>query len=275
MVNLGCEVDYTFKNGFILGVEHLHTITSKIKERYPDEALIYKITKSDSYVYSSADVDDIINEENGSSNYIKKLEVILNSSETINFNLCFEKKQNTTLRIKGSDKDKIYLLYNDIKTYVEKEITTVRFFIDYESVSTLIGIVMIPLLFVAGCLAFSSFNEDKYRDAAINALNSNDLGIKLNYLIEEKIRSSTFSGREGPLVRIIMWIAVLTMLGTMLYSFLMRKESVIRITDYFLFGKQIKIYDKKLKLRNQIIWTVVVGLIISMIAGFIVYYVTK
>ena len=126
-----------------------------------------------------------------------------------------------------------------------------------------------------GCLVFSGFNEDKYRDTAINALNSNDLGIKLNYLIEDKIRNSTFSGREEPLVSILMWIAMLTMLGTTLYSVLMRKGSVIRITDYFLFGKQIKIYDKKLKLRNQIIWTVVVGLIIRMIAVFIVCYVTK
>ncbi len=44
MINKGCEVNYSFQNGFILGEEQLQTLSSKIKERYPKEELIYKIT---------------------------------------------------------------------------------------------------------------------------------------------------------------------------------------------------------------------------------------
>ena len=51
MINKGCEVNCCFENGFILGEEHLQTLSSKIRERYPEEELIYKITKSHSYVF--------------------------------------------------------------------------------------------------------------------------------------------------------------------------------------------------------------------------------
>ena len=60
-----------------------------------------------------------------------------------------------------------------------------------------------------------------------------------------------------------------------LNSIFLKKGSAFRITDYFLFGKQKEVYNKKLKLKNQIIWTVVVGLFISIIAGFIVYFMTN
>ena len=209
MVNLGCEVDYTFKNGFILGDEHLHTITSKIKERFPNEELVYRITRNDSYVYLSSDVDDIINEENGSSNYIKKLEFILNVSETLHFNLCFEKNEDTSLRITGSDRDKIYLLYNDIKTYVEKDITTVKLFINNDLSSKFYGAPLIPLLGVFACFIYSFSKENAYANAALIALESNDLGIKLNYLIEDRIRNLKFFGGEGRGVITLMGISLL------------------------------------------------------------------
>ncbi len=132
MINKGCEVNYSFQNGFILGEEQLQTLSSKIKERYPKEELIYKITKSDSYVFQTVDINEIFKEENGNGNFIKKLDMIMDNGDIINFSLCFEKGEDTSLKITGDNKDKIYLLYNEIKTYVEKEVTTVRTFLKYD-----------------------------------------------------------------------------------------------------------------------------------------------
>ena len=110
MINKGCEVNYSFQNGFILGEEQLQTLSSKIKERYPKEELIYKITKSDSYVFQTVDINEIFKEENGNGNFIKKLDMIMDNGDIINFSLCFEKGEDTSLKITGDNKDKIYLL---------------------------------------------------------------------------------------------------------------------------------------------------------------------
>ena len=103
MINKGCEVNYSFQNGFILGEEQLQTLSSKIKERYPKEELIYKITKSDSYVFQTVDINEIFKEENGNGNFIKKLDMIMDNGDIINFSLCFEKGEDTSLKITGDN----------------------------------------------------------------------------------------------------------------------------------------------------------------------------
>lgn len=274
MINKGCEVNYSFQNGFILGEEQLQTLSSKIKDRYPKEELIYKITKSDSYVFQTVDINEIFKEENSNGNFIKKLDMIMDNGDIINFNLCFEKGEDTSLKITGDNRDKIYLLYNEIKTYVEKEVTTVKTFLKYDILKGICYIVSILSLLGCMLLMMSSLFHNRVEKAK-EVLDSSDLAIKLNYLIEQQVSASNdveeYMYTFIPIAVIAMFLIVIPIL----LKFLWGKNGVLRITDYFLFGKQKNIYDKKVKVKNNIIWTVGVGLVISIIGGFIVYFLTK
>lgn len=262
MINKGCEVNHCFKNGFILGEEHLQILSSKIKERYTEEELIYRITKNNSYIFQTLDINEIFKEENSNSNIINKLEIIIDNNDTINFSLCFEKGENTSLKIIGTDKDKIFLLYNEIKTYIEKEITTVKIFIKKEDlVDICIGIILLTLLvFLLFLEQFTSFDKTKVEDI----LNSSNISIKLNFLIERQEYFNLYYGN--------LFFSFLTII---LLKIFINKNTILGITDYFLFGKQKNVYEKKIKTRNNIIWTIGIGLVVSTVAGLFVYFLTK
>ena len=58
-------------------------------------------------------------------------------------------------------------------------------------------------------------------------------------------------------------------------EFLWGKKGVLRLDDYFLIGKQKNVYDKKMKMRNNLIWTIGIGLVVSIVGGLLVYFFTK
>ncbi len=273
MINKGCEVNHCFKNGFILGEEHLQILSSKIKERYAEEELIYRITKNNSYIFQTLDINEIFKEENSNSNIINKLEIIIDNNDTINFNLCFEKGENTSLKIIGTDKDKIFLLYNEIKTYIEKEITTVKIFIKKEDlVDICLGIIFLTLLaFLLFLEQFTLFDKTKVEDI----LNSSNISIKLNFLIEKQSYSSLDFEKNKNILFPITVILFFSFLIIILLKIFINKKTILGITDYFLFGKQKNVYEKKIKTRNNIIWTIGIGLIVSIVAGLFVYFLTK
>lgn len=276
MINKGCEVNYCFKNGFILGEEHLQILSSKIKERYTEEELIYRITKNNSYIFQTLDINEIFKEENSNSNIINKLEIIIDKNDTINFSLCFEKGENTSLKIIGTDKDKIFLLYNEIKTYIEKEITTVKIFIKKEDlIDICLGIILLTLLtllvFLLILEQFTSFDKTKVEDI----LNSSNISIKLNFLIEKQSYNSLYLEKNKNILTPIIVICFFSFLIIILLKIFINKNTILGITDYFLFGKQKNVYEKKIKTRNNIIWTIGIGLVVSIVAGFFVYFLTK
>lgn len=275
MVNKGCEVSYCFNKGFILNEEHLQTMSSMIHERYTEE-LLYKITKSDSYIYQTSDINEIFKEENSNANLISKLVVVIDNGDIINFNLCFEKGEASTLKIIGEDKDKIFLLYNEIKTYVEKEITTIRIFLAYDTLqsvcSFLSTFLMLGILFLMLVLTTSmSVGTEEIEEV----INSSDVLVKLNYLIAQRGTTDEELTKYMYIFLPIMLIAVSIVFLPKLVKFLWGKKGVLRLDDYFLIGKQKNVYEKKVKMRNNIIWTVGIGFLVSIVAGLLVYFFTK
>lgn len=274
MINAGCEVNCCFKNGFILREEHLQTLTSIIKDRYPNETLIYKITKSNSYVFHTTDINEVINEENSNANIINKLDIIVDNNNIINFSLCFEKGEDTRLKLEGIDKDSIFLLYNEIKTYVEKEITIVKTFLKYDVLKGVCYII--TLLAMLGCLLFMILTLFQNDISNVNdILASSDIATKLNYLIEQQANNIKLAGES-------IYFILPILFGVMLFSFIpgilrffFGKNGILRITDFFLFGKQKNIYEKKIKTKANIVWSVCIGLVVSIVAGFFVYFITN
>lgn len=276
MVNKGCEVSYCFNKGFILNEEHLQTISSMIHERYTEE-LLYKITKSDSYIYQTSDINEIFREENSNANLISKLVVVIDNGDIINFNLCFEKGEASTLKIIGEDKDKIFLLYNEVKTYVEKEITTIRTFLAYDTLQSVCSILSTFLMLgvVVFMMLVSTNSLSVETEEIEEVINSSDVLVKLNYLIAQRGNADGELTKYMYILFPIMLIAVLIVFLPKLVKFLWGKKGVLRLDDYFLIGKQKNVYEKKIKMRNNIIWTVGIGFLVSIVAGLLVYLFTK
>ncbi|MCI9079878.1 MAG: hypothetical protein HFH68_13340 [Lachnospiraceae bacterium] len=242
MIDKGCEVNYDFKNGFILGEEHLQILSSKIKERYPEEELIYKITKNNSYIFQTLDINEIFKEENSNANIINKLEIIINNEDTVNFSLCFEKGKNTSLKIIGTNKDRIFLLYNEIKTYVEKEITTVKIFFKNNDlfeiyVYILLSLLSLLFLFIVFIEPDLSYNKKEIEDI----LNSSDIHLKLNFLINKQ-SNEYFHKYDASIIPSSIAIVLIFLC---LFIYIFNKNRILKITDYFLFGKQKNVYEKK------------------------------
>lgn len=273
MINKGCEVNHDFKNGFILNEEHLQTLSSMIRERYTEE-LIYQITKSDSYIFQTSDINEIIKEENSSANLINKMAIIIDD-DNISFILCFEKGEATFLRIIGEDKDKIFLLYNEIKTYVEKEITTVKTFLSYDTMQNICSVLSSFLMIGSILLLLIPLSYSRNNEGIDEAINSSDVLFKLNYLINQRGNTDRAMEKYMYIIFPIMVIAVILVFVPKLLRFLWGQKGVLRITDYFLFGKQKKVYDKKIKIKNNIVWTVDIGFLVSILAGLVIYFVTN
>lgn len=276
MVNKGCEVSYCFSKGFILNEEHLQTISSMIRERYTEE-LVYKITKSDSYIYQTSDINEIFKEENSNANLINKLVVAIDNSDIINFQLCFEKGKPSTLKIVGEDKDKIFLLYNEIKTYVEKEITIIKTFLAYDTLQSICSILSTFLML--GCFVFMQLMLKNSLSVGTaeseKAINSSDILVKLNYLIVQLGNTDEKSVEYLHIFWPVMFGSIVLIFLPKIVEFLWGKKGVLRLDDYFLIGKQKNVYDKKMKMRNNLIWTIGIGLVVSIVGGLLVYFFTK
>lgn len=274
MINKGCEVNYYFKNGFILSEEHLQTLSSMIKGRYAEEELIYRITKSSSYIYQTSDIDEIFKEENSKANLINKLDIIIDNEDRIKFSLCFEKGEYSCLRIIGVDKDNVFLLYNEIKTYVEKEITTVKTFLSYYALQSICSSVS-SLLLLSGMLYMFMGIINAKTEGLNEALNSSDVMAKLNFIISQQNNNGINNKRDMYVFLPIAVISTLLLFIPKMLNFFLSKNGVLRITDYFLFGKQKNVYDKKIKVKNNVIWSIGIGFLVSIVAGFFVYVFTK
>lgn len=274
MINKGCEVDCYFKNGFILGEEHLQTLSSMIKNRYAEEDLIYKITKSSSYIYQTSEIEEIFKEENSKANLINKLEIVIDNEDKVKFDLCFEKGEYSYLRIMGVDKDIVFLLYNEIKTYVEKEIAIKKVFLSYYTLQSICSSISSLLLLGSMFFALGGLVNPK-SEGVSEALNSSDILFKLNYLISQQSNTGINNKKYVYIFFPIALISILVLFVPKILNFFWGKNGALRITDYFLFGKQKTVYDKKIKVKNNFIWSIGIGFLVSIVAGFVVYIFTK
>ncbi len=257
---MAAYVDHRFNGGFILDEGKLRKIVELINNRYPPEMLSFSVYRGDSYSYSTKDVNHVIDEDNDDWRAIAQLEVLIDTEE-VNLKLIFSER-NFSIRITGSNRDTVFLLFSDLKEYINSEVLSHKKR-DYEAILFFTSIsVLLPL----AAYYFMERTNGNLSQEAILA--SDDMTAKLNYLIS--------NGRSKDTLEPI-YVIFLALIAP--FSILISKMGdVIRFinpTNQFLFGKNIEKFNKRKKLVSNIFWVVIVGALVSLVTGGIVWVLTK
>ncbi|CAD7380678.1 hypothetical protein [Xanthomonas arboricola] len=170
----------------------------------------------------------------------------------------------TFLSIEGEERDTVYLLFGDLKSYISSEIEEGSSLFDflYKSSS-----VVIPAGLV--CLAFLNVMRVSTGSAQlrIKALGDPNIAHKLDYLISKSV---------SPIAPLLILFAAMIVPMLFLTANPIRPlAKKMEMTNVFLLGKQVLIHQKRKKLISNIFWVVFIGAAVSIVTGLCVWYVTK
>ncbi len=267
---MGAYVDHSFPRGFILDEERVRrikdTLESRLSKRPNPISPTYKVYRGDGYSYTTQLIDDVTREDNEDWRRITRLDVTADEKDKLELKLTFGAK-GVDLNIIGDDRDEVYLLFSDLRDYIQNEVAVVRAVPEgFGALVTVIAITLLVLIFL-GPLAYQSRGRspEEYK----SLLRSADTIPKLNFLIESARRQDL--GRMG-------FFGILGMLAVLV---LMITHSFQRIGEYFfpsnqfIFGKQKQAFDRRQRFRSNLFWVGIVGLAVSLVAGFVVWYATR
>lgn len=260
---MSAYVDHDFKKGFVLDevrVRKLHEIIStRLAKLNNPPSLELKVYRGDSYVYETSSVDEVLREDNDDWRAITRLEFIAQTDDVFLFVLRFSSR-GTTLNIVGDDRDAVFLIFSDIREYLQTSVLS-GIPVSRDAIR-LIGII-ITFAAMVGFLwsIVSSTKPDAPRIA--DALSSSSLAEKMNYIINERALKHfpAFS---------FAWLALMTlsMIGSISGIF----ESIWHIlfpSNLFLFGQRKVAYDKRRSMLSKVFWGFFVALGVSILAGVV------
>lgn len=265
---MGAYVDHKFDRGFILDEERLRKlhelITSRLAKFERPLSPSYKVFRGDSYSYETDSVEDVAKEDNEDWRAIAKLEIVARDLDVFDFKLSFSSK-GPIIEISGDDRDFVFLLFSDLKAYIQDQILVGRVL----SKDTARAIGMLIMLVALPGVLFSALGRARSDPAFTRAaLESSDLADKLNYLIEVGLRNQP--GAEVYALIVIMIISLVITSGAL--------EAAWRVafpSNVFLFGARKVAFERRRTLLGRIFWVVIVGLGVSAAAGLLVWWLTK
>ncbi|MEB3901853.1 hypothetical protein ODI84_16905 [Pseudomonas putida] len=116
-------LETSFKKGFLLTEEGLIKLDDIVRKRLfpaePSKTLKYKVFRVDGMLLEFDVPAEVVSEENSSRNAISRLEVSYAGDSK--FQLVFDPKKEVELEIESDDRDLAYLLFSDIKEYLNSD----------------------------------------------------------------------------------------------------------------------------------------------------------
>lgn len=241
-------VDHKFKRGFLLSEEHLRKLNEIIARRVGANGaspLDYIVRREDSLEFRTDSIDEVCADENARARRIKQIIFRLKNDDD-SFLLSFTEK-GAYLSLSGEDRDATFLLFTDIRTYIDTEVAR-RWMVPADAMLALVGLgAPIALLLMLVTLVY--FGSQKAYAAAEQARQSHDIAVKLNFLIGNKIRLTSV----GPSLFVVMGIFI---------TFSIFLTQLPRIGRYvfpyneFLLGKRISELERRRKTLNYLIGSV-------------------
>lgn len=257
-------ISYKFNRAFVLWAEHIIKLDEIIQKRLEEAGLSkdisYKVYMSNSITYDTANYEDIIKEENSKRNKILSLS-ISSCCNDMSFKLLFDNKDGVELDIEGKNRRDAYLLFGDIKSYLETEVSNIRVFNK--------GLKIVFTFFSAICMIIPIFLMISWsgEQAVSEALNG-DTEVKLNFLIQKELLNQ----QQFPKLMSFMLVSLIFMLCGMLCDPII---NLIQKKNVFCWGKEEIYFNKFLKLRSNIFWGIFICLVIGILASFIATYLYK
>lgn len=275
---MGAYVKHKFKKGFVLNEEGLRKIndilSNRFKEYHEDLKPMYKVFRKDSFTYSTSNIDDVLKEENSISNEIKAISISCENTSGIEFQLDFEAGERTLLVIEGEDRDLIYLILSDIRNYLNDEVQVKRRIIpDRFTMRMLMLILTMAFIMLFFATLLNSITSNGISEEVLISMTIEQ---KIDYLIQRNnglgSSGNVLGGKTYLVLGLWLGVMIVMMFGdTLTFKVL----NYLFPQNVFLIGKGIDRYEKQIGLRGKIVWTVFVGAIVSILAGFIVYILTK
>ena len=258
-----------FTQGFFLSEEGFVKLADICRKRMTEhsiaDSLNYKTFRADSLVYETVDHREITQEENSKRNRITRVQFRC-SHDDLQFELEFDEKDGVSLTIECNDKDFGYLLFSDIKDYLQTEVLKFRgktFDAMFEHRIAFLFVMLAMLLLTT----FVTTKPDIDASSLSKLLSSGNVAEKVNYLIVHA---------NNPNARAQMRYIWLVPIGIMLiFAFIGPVLDKLYPRNVFYWGKMSIQYDRVLGIRGKIIWGVIVAFIISAIASLFVYFLTK
>jgi len=277
-------VEHSFRGGFLLDetrLRKLKDIVESRETRVSASKILYRVSRGDSYSYETESVDDVVNEDNEDWRRITRLGLKISRPEpedakkgdkpedakkdNLSFLLSFSDKEGCELRIAADNRDRVFLLFSDLRDYIQNEVTITRT-IDKDT-SRFLGMIISLLLLVITMLGLVYFTTHFEPELVKQVLKSPDISTKLNFLIEERVRTPT--------------VKVMTFIGLgFILSFSAVFGSATAVVRFifpgneFLFGKRKERFEKRQRLTSNLLWVVGVGLVVSIAAGLFVWHFT-
>lgn len=264
---MGAHVEHRFDGNFLVDEERLRKLKNIIEGRLvdsiPQAILTYKVFRGDSYYYDTQVVDDVVSESNETWREITRIILVVKGADSFDFEFTVA-EEGVTLAAAGDDRDLVFLLFSDLREYIQNEVMMKRLMPKWLSNFLLFAIFGGSTLFAVLNIVLSGANPVEFKAA----LDSDDVLDKLNYLIS--IRDEV-AGDER--------ISQLTLLaaGIVFFYYIALNDKILnffRPFNVFLFGKRRDTYNKRRAFSDKIVWGVVIAFFVSIVAGFVVWKMT-
>ena len=217
-------VEQSFKKGFILDEERLRKLREIIEKRSEPTTLSYKVYRGDSYSYTTTLIDDVVKEDNEDWRGISRLELIIDNEPQLKFTLQFS-DEGCDLQATGENRDNVFLLLSDLRDYIQHEVATVTSIESQGFVATFVVLVLMLLM----CVMMFSALKSPDQNAANRVLTSTDVVAKLNFLVQQSVRSK----------RVDKWLMAMPVTITVAIILFVSGDTILKFllpANLFLFG---------------------------------------
>ncbi|MBI5352589.1 MAG: hypothetical protein HZB50_08140 [Chloroflexi bacterium] len=270
---MGAFVNHEFEKGFFLDEEHLRKINDILVTRTQQDNLnckpLYKVYRADTFTYTTEDVQQILSETNAEWQKITRIVVSLNDKE-FSLILDFNPLQTTKLHIEGDERDKVFLLFSELRQYLSNEVNILKKNILDKKNTKIFSLILFSVYMI---WAFSNLFEGSTNESVNAVLASNEANMKLNFLIE-RYTTNSFS-KYNPTFYGLILVMLITMFDEYILKMLFVPINYLFPSYLFLFGKEIDRHVKRMTLKQNLLWGVIISSIISLVTGFVVWVVTK
>lgn len=255
-----------FANGFLLKEENARRIHEIIRKRLSPQAvegnLQIRVIRKDHVTYTSDDIGVLFKENNSTNDKIERVDFFINTGKQWDdLHLKFDHLEGVYFYYEHDDRDLAFLLFSDVKSYINSDVTVLRKVRRKEDLNFLLMTLMVPImLFSAAAATMPSLQYT--RMAKIDeAIGGSDMMLKINMILELQ-KSKQFD--KVPLY--MFGFMFLYVVGFLAVKFLIKKYYPVNV---FCFGKESERYDDIVRQRSNIFWVIGVGMAVSIVATII------